>query len=304
MAGQAPRDDAVSIGFVTIVNWERFQHYRDRNPPWIKLHTSVLENYEFQRLPDADQLLLVKLWLLAARTDNRIPFDLPWIQQRLGLRAPPDLSRLAASGFIRLPERSASTPLAVTGASETEERRGEAEDIKQTLLGAAFAPPPAVEKPRKPSPKPRAPLGAEQQEANIDTAKAFRYAYHDRYQAEYPESAKFRRMVSEFVKRVGMENAPALAAFYVRLEEPLYVRAGHQFDLCLRDAEKVAMRFTTRERTRAESDRTRRSWLDSEEGVLEQGKRIGLQRKDGEEMYDYTQRVIVASRERAREGRA
>ena len=62
-----------------VVNWGRFQHYKDRNPPWIKFHTSLLDDYEFQRLPDAAKWQLLLLWLVAARQDNRIPDDGEWL---------------------------------------------------------------------------------------------------------------------------------------------------------------------------------------------------------------------------------
>jgi len=32
--------------FLAVKNFERFQHYKDRNPPWIKLHAAVLDDYE------------------------------------------------------------------------------------------------------------------------------------------------------------------------------------------------------------------------------------------------------------------
>jgi hypothetical protein len=55
-------------GGVKIVpkNWRDFQHYKDRNPPWIRLHKSLLDNYEFQCLPVASRALAPMLWLLAS----------------------------------------------------------------------------------------------------------------------------------------------------------------------------------------------------------------------------------------------
>lgn len=49
-----------------IRNWEDFQHYKDRSPPWIKLHKSLLDNYKFQCLPLASRALAPMLWLLAS----------------------------------------------------------------------------------------------------------------------------------------------------------------------------------------------------------------------------------------------
>jgi DNA-binding NarL/FixJ family response regulator len=31
----------------SVKNFERFQHYKDRSPPWIKLYNELLDDYEF-----------------------------------------------------------------------------------------------------------------------------------------------------------------------------------------------------------------------------------------------------------------
>ncbi len=67
------------MNYLKVVNWGRFQQYKDRNPPWIKLHTSLLDDYEFQRLPGDAKWQLLLLWLIAARQDNRIPDDREWL---------------------------------------------------------------------------------------------------------------------------------------------------------------------------------------------------------------------------------
>lgn len=46
--------------------WADFQHYKDRAPPWIKLHKTLLDNYEYQSLPVASRALAPMLWLLAS----------------------------------------------------------------------------------------------------------------------------------------------------------------------------------------------------------------------------------------------
>lgn len=49
-----------------VKNWSDFQHYKDRSPSWLKLHKSLLDNYEFQCLPVASRALAPMLWLLAS----------------------------------------------------------------------------------------------------------------------------------------------------------------------------------------------------------------------------------------------
>jgi len=47
-------------------NWNEFQHYKRRHPPWVKLHKRLLDNFEFQSLPLASKALAPMLWLLAS----------------------------------------------------------------------------------------------------------------------------------------------------------------------------------------------------------------------------------------------
>ena len=51
---------------ITPKNWAEFQHYKDRAPPWIKLHKGLLDNFEYQSLPVASRALAPMLWLLAS----------------------------------------------------------------------------------------------------------------------------------------------------------------------------------------------------------------------------------------------
>lgn len=85
---------------IQIQNWTEYQHYSQRNPPWIKLHNKLLDNYEYGRLQDASKLLLISLYLLASRTDNKIPFDLEWIRSKAMLKGKIDLKPLIDAEFI------------------------------------------------------------------------------------------------------------------------------------------------------------------------------------------------------------
>ncbi len=51
-------------------NWAEFQHYKDRNPPWIKLHKELLDDRHYQSLPLASRALAPMLWLLASETKD------------------------------------------------------------------------------------------------------------------------------------------------------------------------------------------------------------------------------------------
>ena len=67
-----------------VKNWSEFQHYKDRSPTWIKLHKSLLDNFEYQRLPIASKALAPMLWLLASENvDGSFDGDIEHLLFRL-----------------------------------------------------------------------------------------------------------------------------------------------------------------------------------------------------------------------------
>lgn len=68
--------------YLRVRNWERFQHYKKRRPPWVKFYVELLDDPLVTRLPLATQLLLDRLLLVAAQTDNRIVMDARWIANK------------------------------------------------------------------------------------------------------------------------------------------------------------------------------------------------------------------------------
>lgn len=94
-----------------VKNWAEFQHYKDRNPPWIKLHRALLDDYEFSRLHDASKAHLLLIWLFASQLDGAIPEDSKFLQRKLGFDKEPDLNLLIEHGFL-IPEQVASNALA------------------------------------------------------------------------------------------------------------------------------------------------------------------------------------------------
>ena len=69
--------------FLIVKDWHTFQHYSKRNPPWIKLYRSVLDNYLFCTLPDESKAHLMLLWIFASQNNGRIPYDPPFLETKL-----------------------------------------------------------------------------------------------------------------------------------------------------------------------------------------------------------------------------
>jgi hypothetical protein len=56
-----------------IKNWTKFQHFKDRRPPWVKLYRDILDDLEWHELDPLAAKVLVMLWLIASEDDGRIP---------------------------------------------------------------------------------------------------------------------------------------------------------------------------------------------------------------------------------------
>ena len=130
----------------SVVHFERFQHYRDRSPPWIKLYNELLDDYGFGQLPDATKLHLVLIWLLASRSNNCLPFDPSWIAKRIGATEKVDLARLLSAGFI---EAHDSGVLAGGAQDARPEREAETEAETETDSSADADPRAPVKPGRK-----------------------------------------------------------------------------------------------------------------------------------------------------------
>ncbi len=86
--------------YLRVKNWDEFQHYKDRSPPWIKLHRDLLRDYNFTRLQDASKLHLMLIWLLASQMDNKIPADADFIRNQLNVKGDVDFKPLIEQGFL------------------------------------------------------------------------------------------------------------------------------------------------------------------------------------------------------------
>ena len=54
-----------------IKNWSKFQHFKDRRPPWIKLYRDLLDDMEWNTLDPVASKVLVSLWLIASEDENQ-----------------------------------------------------------------------------------------------------------------------------------------------------------------------------------------------------------------------------------------
>ena len=103
-----------------IKGWEKFQHYKDRNPPWIKLHYELKTSADWVMLSDASRLLAVVCMMLASRNDGCVTNDPAFIKRVAYLDKIPDLKPLIKTGFLVLADASKSEQSQAVDTTETE----------------------------------------------------------------------------------------------------------------------------------------------------------------------------------------
>lgn len=130
---------------VKIKNWEHYQSYKDRKPPWIRLHRSLIDNPDFQKMSADSRALLPMLWLLACEDKDPVSGmirmscdDIAW---RLRINASvikKSIAEVQAAGFIECIE-TVTDPLRDSNSTvppETETEREKSIDRFDIFWGA------------------------------------------------------------------------------------------------------------------------------------------------------------------------
>jgi len=86
--------------YLKVKNFEKYQHYSHRRPPWIKLYWRLLGDQQFVNMTDASKLHTIAIMLLASQHDNRIPFDKPWIARAIFANNRINWDEVLSSGFV------------------------------------------------------------------------------------------------------------------------------------------------------------------------------------------------------------
>jgi hypothetical protein len=98
-------------------NWGKYQHYRERRPPWIKLSIDIFdsaENPDMYALGVPARYLAVTMLCLAGKTGNRIPAHIPWlsVESKMTHAATRKaISELRAIGFVRFADDNGASTL-------------------------------------------------------------------------------------------------------------------------------------------------------------------------------------------------
>jgi hypothetical protein len=135
---------------MSVVGWDKFQHYKDRDPPWIKLYRDLFTCESWVLGTDTSRLVQVASLLLAARYRNATPFQWALVRRVANLDCTEKqfneaINHLVSTNFLEIQEVPAAVPSPVhtaskvlaTCTSETEERREEGEAEKSKTRASA-----------------------------------------------------------------------------------------------------------------------------------------------------------------------
>ena len=86
-----------------VKNWRTFQHYKDRNPPWIKLHFALLSSADWVTLDDASRVLAIACMLVASKNEGEIDGSArgcEYLKRVAYLNSTPNFKPLIECGFL------------------------------------------------------------------------------------------------------------------------------------------------------------------------------------------------------------
>ena len=129
--------------------------------------------------------------------------------------------------------------------------------------------PPMTAKPKNNTPNP----------ANTETWQAYRAAYLQAYGVEPLRNAKVNGQIANFVKLVGEDKAPHIAAFYVSHPNHWYRTKGHDFGTLLANAQALSTDWQRNTRTTSVQTRQQEKTaanMESHKGAIEILKAKGL----------------------------
>lgn len=87
--------------FIEVNDWDRFQHYKRRDPIWIKNYTRLLHDDAYLGLTAQQRGVLHSLWILYAASNRNIPVNTAKLSRKLGVRVTKrTLDALSNAGFI------------------------------------------------------------------------------------------------------------------------------------------------------------------------------------------------------------
>ena len=230
--------------------------------PWLKFYVRTLNNPKVQRLSLGDFKGWVNLLCLAKEHDGDIP-PVEDVAFRLRLskrKAEALLKSLRFNGLIDGDKMHDWDEMQYQSDSSTERVKRHRERQRNVSCNVSDVAPPVSETPQSRVEKSREETDKERDTekevpatktkslsrvASADTWDAYSKSYTHRYGVEPTRNRKVNSQLKQFCERVPIEEAPAIASFYLSHNNAYYLRTSHSTDALLKDAEKLRTEWQT-----------------------------------------------------------
>lgn len=202
---------------ISITNWDKYNSNRKKSYRSVMISERFLDDAKILSLAPCEKLLFLMCILHAAQSERgEVLLSTDMIRTCTRLR-----TTMIPTSFSQLQSLQLLTYEKIDSLSKRNEmNRNEMKRIPTRCR----------------TPSPAAKISSP---ANLKTWAAYAAAYQERYKVDPVRNAKVNCAIAGFVKRVGEEQAPEVAKFFVWHNDSFYLRSTHSFSLALRDAESL-----------------------------------------------------------------
>jgi hypothetical protein len=222
---------------VSILNFQKFNPRKDsKRPTWFRMEHDLFEDSKFFDFSDSELRVWLYLLCRASRegVTGKVTVNVDHAY-RVGSISKESLYRT----LKKLQERRVLTIHSHAGRFETLRDLPATNDTDVTDDTLR-----TNERDEKPLRRPAAVAQAKESKT-FSTWKSYSDAYRKRHGAYPIRNAKISSQLSQFVDRVGIEDAPEIAAFFLTHNDAFYTRSKHPVGLLVRDAEKLHTEWKT-----------------------------------------------------------
>ena len=97
--------------FLSVKNLSKFQHYKKRSPPWIKLYRDFWTDYTLTQCGPIERLLFLGLCSLASELENTIPADTKYLSARLNFQVTQKMIECLSPMIARYADSTLTIPV-------------------------------------------------------------------------------------------------------------------------------------------------------------------------------------------------
>lgn len=231
----------MSVLKISVPNWEKFNPRKDReNHSWFRFENRFFEDQRIFSLTGDQQRLLIMVYSLRSKdTKTTAELSIPYASAMLkigcdevnqGLQALHDAGLVVVQEFAITPSsrrrKAVITPSNGSPTRRNDTLRDETErnDTDDTV----------------PAAQSRAAPGA-----GSPVWDAYESAYESRYKTKPVRNAKTNSLCTQLVKRLGADDAPEVARFFLSHRDAYYSKRGHPLTSLVADAEKLRTEWAT-----------------------------------------------------------